>query len=325
MRRSSPVLKLLSMTLQHRTPAGYQLEKLLELAPYVGNTALYPIKNLGINPNVELFAKIEWQQFGGSVKARAAYRIIRDAVEKGKWLPGQRLLDATSGNTGIAYAIFAAVAEIPLTIVIPENASAERKHILKSLGVELIFSSPFESTEGAQDVAKELLWKNPELYVYLDQYSNPMNSLAHYESTAPEIWNQTKAQITHFIAGLGTTGTFTGTGSRLKEFNSNIQLIALQPDSALHGLEGWKHLETARIPSIYNSELADEYRSVSTEKAYSIIKTVAEKEGLFLSPSAAANLIGAIDLANEIEHGVIVTTFADNADKYLEVLNLLKS
>jgi len=320
---SPPVLIRNDMTLQHKTPSTYQLEKLIELAPYVGNTSLYPIKNLTENPEVKLFAKLEWQQFGGSVKARAAYRIVRDVVESGKWQKGKRLLDATSGNTGIAYAIFAAVAGIPLTIVLPENASIERKNILNTLGVEVIFSSPFESTEGAQDLAKELVQKNPGLYVYLDQYSNPLNTLAHYQSTAPEIWRQTQGEITHFIAGLGTTGTFTGTGSRLKEFNKDIELIALQPDSALHGLEGWKHLETARTPKIYNPTLADQFRAVSTEKAYELIPSVAKKEGLHLSPSAAANLLGAIELSHELEKGIIVTTFADNADKYPEIIKLL--
>ena len=186
------------------------MSSLIELGPYVGNTPLVQIKGFNDNPKVEIYAKVEWQQFGGSVKARAAYRIVKDAVESGKWKPGKRLLDATSGNTGIAYAIFAAVAGIPLTIVLPENASPERKHILKRLGVEVIYSSPFESTEGAQDLAKELVKEKPGKYVYLDQYSNPLNRLAHYQGTAPEIWSQTEGRITHFVTGLGTTGTFTG-------------------------------------------------------------------------------------------------------------------
>ena len=311
------------MTLQYQSSINHHLEKLIELAPYVGNTPLYKVKNLNPNPGVDIYAKLEWQQFGGSVKARAAYRIVRNAVETGSWRQGKRLLDATSGNTGIAYAIFCAVARIPLTIILPENASEERKHILQQLAVEVIYSSPYESTEGAQDLAQELVRKNPELYVYLDQYSNPLNVLAHLEGTAPEIWSQTNGKITHFIAGLGTTGTFTGTGTRLKDYNKAIQLIALQPDGALHGLEGWKHLETARVPGIYNPALADEFREVSTERAYELLPKAAKLEGLLLSPSAAANLSAALKLAQELEEGVIVTTLADDASKYKDVIQLL--
>lgn len=313
------------MTLNQNHLHSIHMNSLIELEPYVGNTPLLPIRNIWKNPKVEIYAKVEWQQFGGSVKARAAFKIIRDAVESGKWKPGKRLLDATSGNTGIAYAIFAAVAGIPLTIVLPENASPERKQILKRLGVEVIYSSPFESTDGAQDLAKELKRENPKKYVYLDQYSNPLNRLAHYETTAPEIWRQTGERITHFVTGLGTTGTFTGTGTRLRELNPDIELIALQPDSALHGLEGWKHLETARVPEIYRAGLPDRHEFIPTEKAYSLILPFAQQEGIFLSPSAAANLYGAMQVASELEEGVVVTTFADNADKYSEVIKTLTS
>jgi cysteine synthase B len=295
-------------------------DRLAELAPYVGNTPLYPIKKLFPSQKVKLFAKVEWQQFGGSVKARPAYRILRKAVENGSLDGGKAILDATSGNTGIAYAIFCAVAGIPLTLCIPENASKERKHILRSLGAKLEFTSPFEGTDGAQERARELALNKPHLYHYTDQYSNDNNWLAHYHTTAPEIWEQTGGKITHFVAGLGTTGTFTGTGSRLIEYNSGIELIALQPESAMHGLEGWKHLETARTPAIFNASLPDRVELVDSSASYEIIRDAAKYEGLFLSPSAAANLLGAIKVAEKLDEGTVVTVFADNADKYGDVM-----
>lgn len=297
-------------------PFNAQLD---ELSHLVGNTPLFRVQNLNVNPRVSVYAKLEWQQFGGSVKARAAYRIMQHAIRTGDLTPNKRLLDASSGNTGIAYAIFAAVAQIGLTLCIPENASAERKHILKTLGAEVRFTSPFESTDGAQEVAKELAAANPDQYYYADQYNNPNNWQAHYFGTAQEIWLQTDEQITHFISGLGTTGTFTGTGTRLKELNPDIQLIGLQPETAMHGLEGWKHLETAKVPGIYNDQLADEVRYVDTMDAYHTLERAASEEGLFLSPSAAANLDAALKLANELDEGVIVTVLADDASKYGEV------
>lgn len=294
--------------------------RLRELSHYVGNTPLYPIRKLWPSKKVSLYAKVEWQQFGGSVKARPAYRILREAVEAGLLDDGRSILDATSGNTGIAYAIFCAVAGIPLTLCIPANASKERKHILSSLGVNLEFTSPFETTDGSQDRAKALAEEFPDKYLYTNQYANENNWKAHYHTTAPEIWEQTGGNITHFVAGLGTTGTFTGTGSRLKAFNPGIELVALQPDSALHGLEGWKHLETARVPAIYNNSLADRILEVDTQACYEIIRDAARYEGLFLSPSAAANLLGAIKVAEKLDEGTVVTVFADNADKYSEVM-----
>jgi S-sulfo-L-cysteine synthase (O-acetyl-L-serine-dependent) len=294
-----------------------------ELQHYVGNTPLFEIKNVFKKKDVRLFAKLEWQQFGGSVKARAAYQIIRTALREG-WLTKEKtLLDATSGNTGIAYAIFAAVAGINLTLCIPENCSEERKHLLKSLGATVIYTSPFETTDGAQKVAREMVNANPEKYYYADQYSNNANWLAHYNGTALEIWDQTNEAITHFVSGLGTTGTFTGTGTRLKELDPNIKLVSLQPESALHGLEGWKHLETAHVPGIYNDQLADFGLEVGTEEAYAMMQKVAKEEGLFISPSSAANLVGAIKLAEKLDHGTIVTVFPDDSAKYGELNKLL--
>lgn len=299
------------------------LKQIEKLSPFIGHTPLFPVNKLNPNDRVKIFAKAEWQQFGGSVKARAAFRIIQDAVKRGDLDTHRHLLDATSGNTGIAYAHIAARLNIPVTLCIPENASEERKKLLKALGVHIKFTSPYGSTDEAQEMARELYESNPEKYYYADQYGNESNWKAHFYTTGPEIIEQTNGEITHFVAGLGTTGTFTGTGRRLNEFNDEIELIGLQPDIAMHGLEGWKHLETARVPDIYDDRLSDEIHRISTEKAYDTIKKAAQQEGLLLSPSSAANLAGALDLAEKIEEGIIVTVFPDDASKYGEVLDQL--
>jgi len=290
-----------------------------EFGNYVGNTPLMEIKGLHDNSKVRIFAKAEWQQMGASVKARAAYQIMKEAILTGNLHENRRLLDASSGNTGIAYAIFAKAAGIPLTLCIPENASKERKDILHTLGVEVIFTSKFEGTDGAQTAALELATQNPEHYFYADQYNNDNNWKAHYETTAQEILQQTYGEITHFICGLGTTGTFTGTAKRLLEEKPTVKVIALQPETALHGLEGWKHLETAKVPGIFKSELATDMRTVDTLSAYEILRKT-HAQGLKISPSSAANIQGAIDLANQLEEGVIVTVLPDDASKYSEVL-----
>lgn len=285
----------------------------------VGNTPLMPLKGIFNNPHVELYAKVEWQQFGQSVKARAAFSIISEAVRSGQLDPHKVLLDATSGNTGIAYASIGAAIGLRVRLVLPANVSEARKRILRALGAELVFSSEFEGTDGAQQLARELVALDPHRYFYANQYSNPANYLAHVRTTSREIWAQTGGEITHFVAGLGTTGTFTGTTLGLKDFNPDIKAIELQPDLALHALEGWKHLETAAVPKIYRVGLADARLEVSTETAYRLIREVAQKEGLLLSPSAAANLAGAIQVAEGLERGTVVTVFADNGDKYNEV------
>lgn len=285
----------------------------------VGNTPLMPLKGIFNHPHVELYAKVEWQQFGQSVKARAAFSIISEAVRSGQLDPHKVLLDATSGNTGIAYASIGAAIGLRVRLVLPANVSEARKRILRALGAELVFSSEFEGTDGAQQLARELVALDPHRYFYANQYSNPANYLAHVRTTSREIWAQTGGEITHFVAGLGTTGTFTGTTLGLKDFNPDIKAIELQPDLALHALEGWKHLETAAVPKIYRVGLADARLEVSTETAYRLIREVAQKEGLLLSPSAAANLAGAIQIAEGLERGTVVTVFADNGDKYNEV------
>jgi cysteine synthase B len=297
-----------------------RLQSLEELKWHIGNTPLHSMIRLSPKPGVNILAKLEWQQFGGSVKARPAFNIIHDAVISGA-LRGKRLLDASSGNTGIAYAIFAAAAGIPVTLCLPENASKERKHILKALGVDLILTSPFEGTDGAQAEARELVLKSPDKFCYVDQYGNEANWKAHYYGTGLEVYNETGGKITHFVAGLGTTGTFMGSGRRLKELNPDIRLVALQPETALHGLEGWKHLETTRVPEIYDAGVPDEMRFISTEDSYAMMRRAAREEGLLLSPSGAANLAGAVKFAEEIDEGVIVTVLADDATKYSELIN----
>jgi cysteine synthase B len=302
-------------------PINPVLEKRLQrVSQLVGNTPLYEITNVYRKRGVRIFAKLEWHQLGSSVKSRPAFNIIQNAIQKGELGQGKQLLDATSGNTGIAYASIGAALGIPVTLCLPENASEERKRILRAHGAHIIYTSRFEGTDGAQITAKELYRNNPDLYFYADQYANDFNWKAHFSSTAPEIWQQTQEGITHFVAGLGTTGTFTGTGRGLKTFDPNIQMIALQPDNPMHGLEGWKHLETAIVPKIYDETLAEVVLEIDSMKAHSLVKEIAHQEGLLVSPSAAANLLGAIEVANTIDKGVIVTTFADTADKYSEAL-----
>lgn len=294
-----------------------------KLSAFVGGTPLFPITNLNPNPDVRVLAKLEWQQFGGSVKARPAYRIVRDAIQRGDLTPDKHLLDASSGNTGIAYAHIGAALGIPVTLCLPENASKERKQILRSLGVNLKLTSRTGGTDEAQEVARELHEQEPDKYYYADQYSNPSNWKSHYYTTAPEILEQSGYNVTHFITGLGTTGTFTGTGRRLKEYNRDVQLIGLQPELPMHGLEGWKHLETADIPGIYDRSVADETRTISTDRAFEMVKLAARKEGLLLSPSAAANLASALELAEELDEGTVVTLFPDDGSKYSEIMDEL--
>ncbi|WP_299465108.1 PLP-dependent cysteine synthase family protein [uncultured Microscilla sp.] len=297
------------------------LEKRLhQVAQLIGNTPLVALDRVYKNPKVQIFAKLEWQQLGGSVKARPAFNIIKQAILNGQLDQNRVLLDASSGNTGIAYGAVGAALGIKVALCLPENASKERKMILRAHGVDIIYTPATELTDGAQIKAKELHAQNPDLYFYADQYANENNWRAHYNHTAPEIVEQTQGKITHFVAGLGTSGTFMGTSRRLKEYNPAIEIVSLQPDSPMHGLEGWKHMETAIVPQFYDADLADKNQEVSTFEAYELIKEVAQKEGLLISPSAAANLAGAIALANTLEEGTIVTMFPDSADKYSEVL-----
>lgn len=296
------------------------IDRLEQVGALIGNTPLYPLRNVFQKKGVSIFAKLEWKQLGGSVKARPAYNIIKNAVLSGELGHGKELLDATSGNTGIAYAAIGAALGIPVTLCLPENASEERKQILRAHGVNIIFTSRFEGTDGAQLRAKELFADAPDRYFYADQYANESNWRAHYLTTANEIWAQTEGRITHFVAGLGTTGTFTGTGRRLRELSEDIELVSLQPDNPMHGLEGWKHLETAIVPRIYDEAIADRMIELDSSLAYGLMRDIAAKEGLLVSPSAAANLLGAMQVAEALDEGVVVTTFADDASKYSEVV-----
>ncbi|MDR1988801.1 MAG: PLP-dependent cysteine synthase family protein [Acidobacteriaceae bacterium] len=268
-------------------------------------------------PGVELYAKAEWQNPGGSVKDRAAARMIFDGETSGRLRPGLTIVDATSGNTGIAYAMVGAARGYKVKLFLPENASPERKLILKAFGAELVLTSPLEGTDGAIRAVRDLVAREPENYFYPDQYSNDANWRAHFEGTGPEIVEQTGGRITHFVAGLGTSGTFMGTGRALRAFNPAIKLISFQPDSPFHGLEGLKHMETALVPAIYDPSLADEDVRVSTEEAHRFVRRLAREEGLLVGISAGAALAAALSVARGLDMGVVVTVFPDGAEKYL--------
>jgi cysteine synthase B len=287
---------------------------------HVGGTPLRRFTCLEPNPGTRLFAKLEWMQAGCSVKARPAMAILRAAIVSKAWKPGMRFVDATSGNTGIAYAEFCSRADLPLTLFLPANASEERKATLRRLGAEVVLTSAMEGTDGAQQAAAERAAQAPDQYLYLDQYSNDANWQAHYATTGPEILEQTAGSVTHFVAGLGTTGTFTGASRRLRDsepqLGKRVQLVALQPETSLHGMEGWKHLETAHVPAIYDAALPDAILPVSTEAAYAMIARVHREMGLRLSPSAAANLAGTVAAAERFGPGTYVTILADDHTKY---------
>ena len=287
----------------------------------IGNTPLLRIERVGQEfPGVGFYAKAEWLNPGGSVKDRPALSMIRDGERTGALRPGKTILDATSGNTGIAYAMIGAAMGYPVTLCLPSNASHERKRILSAYGAQVVLTPADDGSDGAIKRAREMYSAAPQRYFYPDQYSNPANWQAHYQSTAPEIWEQTEGRVTHFVAGLGTSGTFVGTARRLKEFNPAIRCISLQPDSAFHGLEGWKHMASAIVPSIYDSTVADSELEVGTEEAYRLVKRLAREEGMLVSPSAGAALTGCLQVAASLKQGeeaVIVTIFADAAEKYL--------
>ena len=269
------------------------------------------------HPGVELYAKAEWQNPGGSVKDRAAARMILEGEASGKLTPDKIIIDATSGNTGIAYAMVGTARGYKVKLCMPENASAERKLILRALGAELVLTSPLESTDGAIREARRLVAEDPDKYFYPDQYSNDGNWRAHYDTTAPEIIEQTSGRLTHFVAGLGTSGTFVGTGRRLRTFNPGIKLISFQPRGPFHGLEGLKHMDSAIVPSIYDPTLADEDLRIDTERAYRMVRRLAREEGLLAGISSGAAVAAMLDVAQGLSRGVIVTVFPDGAEKYL--------
>ncbi len=287
----------------------------------VGHTPLLRLERVGREyPQVEFYAKAEWFNPGGSVKDRAALNMIREGERSGALRPGKIILDATSGNTGIAYAMIGAALGYPVLLCLPSNASPERKRILSAYGAQIILTPADEGSDGAIRRARQVHAADPQKYFYPDQYSNPANWRAHYLTTAPEIWEQTEHTITHFVAGMGTSGTFVGTARRLKEFDPRIQCVSLQPDAAFHGLEGWKHMASAIVPAIYDARVADRDLVIETEDAYAMAKRLAREEAMLVSPSAAAALVGCMQVAASLERdrrAVIVTIFPDAAEKYL--------
>ena len=284
----------------------------------IGRTPLVRLRRFEREtPGVELYAKAEWQNPGGSVKDRAAARMILEGEASGALTAGRTILDATSGNTGIAYATVGAARGYTVKLCVPDNASRERKLILRALGAELVLTDPLEGTDGAIREARRLNASEPERYFYPDQYNNDANWRAHYDTTGPEIIEQTSGRLTHFVAGLGTSGTFMGTGRRLRQFNPAIKLISFQPDGPLHGLEGLKHMDSAIVPGIYDATLADEDLRIATETAYEMVRRLAREEGLLAGISSGAALAATLDVARRIARGVIVTVFPDGAEKYL--------
>jgi cysteine synthase B len=285
----------------------------------VGRTPLVRLRRFEqeVPDGVELYAKAEWKNPGGSVKDRAALAMVLDGERTGALTPGRTILDATSGNTGIAYAMIGAARGYGVKLCIPENVTPERKRILRAYGAELVFTDPLEGSDGAIREVRRLYASDPDGYFYPDQYSNPANWRAHYDTTAPEILAQTGGRITHFVAGLGTSGTFVGTGRRLREQKPSVQLVSVQPDTALHGLEGLKHMESAIVPAIYDATLADVDMRVGTEESYEITRRLAVEEGLLVGISSGAALAAALRVARTADAGVVVVIFCDGGEKYL--------
>jgi len=297
----------------------------------IGNTPLLPLDALIRDlpaaqpantqlPDVHLLGKAEWYNPGGSVKDRAAARIVAEARRSGKLAPGKILIDSTSGNTGIAYAMLGAALGFPVTLCVPENASPERKRILQAYGANIIYTDPAEGSDGAIKIARQYAERDPDLYFYADQYSNDANWRAHYETTANEIWQQTEGRVTHFVAMLGTTGTFIGTTRRLKELNPTIRCISLQPDSAFHGIEGAKHLPSAIVPRIYDALLADQNLEITTEAAHAMARRLAREQGLLVGVSSAAAVVGCLQVVDSLkinQRATVVTILADSGEKYL--------
>jgi cysteine synthase B len=285
----------------------------------IGNTPLLRLNRIAddLAPGVELYAKPEWYNPGGSIKDRAAWGMIRAGEESGALAPGKVILDATSGNTGIAYAWIGAARGYQVKLALPANASIERQRILRAYGADLLLTDPSQGTDGAIRAVKQIYAEDPDLYFYPDQYNNPANWLAHYDGTGLEIWHQTAGRVTHFVAGLGTSGTFVGTGRRLRDMNPEVRLISVQPTSSKHGLAGLKHMASAIVPGIYDPLLADEDASVETEEALAMVRRLAREEGLLVGISSGAALVAALQVAREQTEGVVVTLFPDGGDKYL--------
>lgn len=285
----------------------------------IGNTPLLEITKLtrGLSPRVRVLAKLEGFNPGGSVKDRPALGMVQEGLRSGALHPGKTMLDSTSGNTGIALALIGAVLGYPVELVMPANVSIERKKIILAYGAKITFSSEFEGSDGAIRLCREILYQSPERYFKPDQYFNPANPSAHYHTTGPEIWRQTQGQVTHFVAGIGTGGTIMGTGRFLKEQNARIQVIAVEPDDAFHGLEGLKHMASSIVPGIYHAEELDGKIAVSTERAYETVYRLGREEGVLVGQSSGAALWAALQVAKELDEGTVITLFPDFGDKYL--------
>ncbi|MGH9839090.1 MAG: PLP-dependent cysteine synthase family protein [Blastocatellia bacterium] len=298
------------------SPAALGAEQ-FSLASLIGNTPLLKLNAPSANPQVEIYAKAEWANPGGSVKDRPALKMILEGERTGALTPDKTLIDATSGNTGIAYAMIGAARGYRVKLCLPKNASEERKRILRAYGAELVLTDPLAGSDGAILEVRRIVAEDPDTYFYPDQYNNPANWQAHYETTGVEIFRQTDGRVTHFVAGLGTTGTFIGAGRRLRELKPGVRLISMQPDSPYHGLEGMKHMESAIVPGIYDPTLADEQIEVATEDAHAMARRLAREQGWFVGVSAAANVVAALDVARGLERGVIVTILCDGGVRYL--------
>ncbi|MFQ5957281.1 MAG: PLP-dependent cysteine synthase family protein [Candidatus Brocadiales bacterium] len=284
----------------------------------VGNTPIIRLNKIGrLCEGVSLYAKAEWFNPGGSVKDRPALRIIEDGEKSGRLKSGKTIIDSTSGNTGIAYAMIGAIKGYPVSLVMPSNISEERKAIVNAYGANIIFTDPLKGSDGAIIEVKKIVDENPEKYFFADQYNNPSNCQAHYDTTGVEVWEQTEGEITHFVAGLGTTGTLMGTGKRLKEFNPDIEIVAVEPSTSIHGLEGLKHMDTAIVPGIYDPKFPDRKIVVDTEDAYKMVKELGEKEGLLVGYSAGAAMKAALEVAKDSKRGVVVVVFPDSGKNYL--------
>ena len=296
-----------------------ELRKVESVLDLIGNTPLLQIQRIteGLPASVKVYAKLEGFNPGGSVKDRPAWRMIQEGLRSGKLHAGKTIIDSTSGNTGIALALIGSVLAYPVELVMPANVSNERKAIINAYGAKVTYSDPMEGSDGAIRLCRQILQANPEKYFKPDQYFNPMNPQAHYENTGPEIYRQTNGSVTHFIAGIGTGGTVMGTGRYLKEVNPKIQVIAVEPDDALHGLEGLKHMASSIVPGIYHEEDLDDKIPVSTEDAYAMVYRLSQEEGVLVGQSSGAAMFAALKVARKLRSGTLVTVFPDFGDKYL--------
>lgn len=314
---------VLAIPIRTVTPDSRRAPGASQVLDQIGNTPLLDLtfftQTLGISPHVQVYAKAEWWNLGGSVKARAALRIIQEAEDRGELTPEKILIDSSSGNTGIAYALIGAIKGYQVHLVMPGNVSEERKALIRAYGATLIESDPLEGSDGAILKVREIVAEDPDRYFYADQYNNPANWRAHFETTGPEIWQQSGGQITHFVAGLGTTGTFTGVGRYLKMRNPHIELVAVQPEDELSVIEGLKHLETAIVPGIYDEHLPDRHWPVSPDAAWEMTRRLARHAGLFVGFSSGAAMAAAVDVARQLDEGVVVTLFPDDGSKYVSL------